>query len=233
MTTVQAIEKRTCENCGRGLEKRQMRFCSRACKKGADYSKPKFSTCTHCGDVFEGHARYCSSVCRQASFELTYGVDRTCENCGKGLEKRQTRFCSSACYNKQKVSACKHCGKAFEGAAFYCSEECRAAGKARWDALPDTHNSGVYIIGDGDCFKIGVTTRLKSRLTALQVGSARPLHVALWLPTNTPYALEAHLHTKYKGNRLHGEWFSLTMDDVEQIAHEAALFNELCQASPL
>ena len=56
----------------------------------------------------------------------------------------------------------------------------------------------VYLICDGDKFKIGVTTKtLEKRLRELQTGNPYELFVSNYYETDTPFKLETMLHNRY------------------------------------
>lgn len=72
----------------------------------------------------------------------------------------------------------------------------------------------VYLITDGDNFKIGMTKCLKDRLSTLQTSSAKDLEVLdTYKPTNiSATKLEDLLHNHYSGFKIRGEWFSKGID---------------------
>jgi hypothetical protein len=75
----------------------------------------------------------------------------------------------------------------------------------------------VYFIQSGDDgpIKIGFTTRLDSRVRALQTSHGTRLRVLATTP-GTP-ADEASLHRRFAGLRKHGEWFEPGRDLVDHI----------------
>lgn len=80
----------------------------------------------------------------------------------------------------------------------------------------------VYLICDGERFKIGVTTTtLKKRLRELQTGNPNELWISKSYKTLTPFRLEQLLHVKFKINKVKNEWFELN-------AHEVINFNKTC-----
>jgi hypothetical protein len=54
--------------------------------------------------------------------------------------------------------------------------------------------------------KIGTTTNIKSRLSALSVSSPVKLKLLAAIPGGTK--VEADMHQRFRRHRLHGEWFS-------------------------
>lgn len=84
--------------------------------------------------------------------------------------------------------------------------------------------SFVYLICDPaqDLYKIGVTKNLYSkRMKQLQTGNGTELHLVSYYETFFPFLIEKFLHKRFFAKRQHGEWFSLTIDDISR-------FNDLC-----
>lgn len=82
----------------------------------------------------------------------------------------------------------------------------------------------VYVIhAQGTNFvKIGVTTRLTSRLSAIRTGCPYPCAVAHTWPG--AYQLESELHERFAAQRREGEWFEFegaTIQEVVSIIAEA------------
>lgn len=83
--------------------------------------------------------------------------------------------------------------------------------------------SFVYLICDGEKFKIGVTTKsLEKRLRELQTGNPYELFISNFYETNTPFKLETMLHNRFFGTKIKNEWFDMT-------AHDVAHFHEICE----
>jgi hypothetical protein len=68
----------------------------------------------------------------------------------------------------------------------------------------------TYFVGsrEQEVVKIGVTTRLKSRMSALRNSS--PIPIKLFAVAFGSSDIELHLHDRFAKDRLHGEWFRLT-----------------------
>lgn len=74
----------------------------------------------------------------------------------------------------------------------------------------------VYFVGGRDGpVKIGFTVDVASRLSTLQTGSPTPLSV-LAVVAGSP-ADERAYHRRFKGIRLHGEWFKRTTDLLAEL----------------
>lgn len=83
----------------------------------------------------------------------------------------------------------------------------------------------VYLICDGEKFKIGVTTgKIEKRLRELQTGNPNELWVSHYYETETPFRLEQMLHTKFHTTNVKNEWFDL---DAYSVVH----FCEICETT--
>ena len=82
------------------------------------------------------------------------------------------------------------------------------------------NKSIVYLFEYGNLTKIGITSNLVSRLQAINAQS--PVDVICTHICECEYAREVELeiHTEYAHKRHHGEWFSLSESDIEQIKNE-------------
>lgn len=84
----------------------------------------------------------------------------------------------------------------------------------------------IYLINEcgTDNYKIGIT-RAKSethRKKTLQTGNSNKLETIYTFQTDYPYRIESMLHFHYKFKKCHGEWFTLTSEEVKN-------FPSLCQ----
>lgn len=73
-------------------------------------------------------------------------------------------------------------------------------------------NAWTYFVGSREhrMVKIGVTTRLKSRMSSLRNSS--PVSVKLFAVVFGPPCIEDALHRRFEKSRMHGEWFKITSD---------------------
>ena len=79
--------------------------------------------------------------------------------------------------------------------------------------------SCVYLIHnkkDG-LVKIGQTSDFDRRFVEIQAGTEDKLEVVHIIKTPIPPAIESSLHKRYAHKRVHGEWFSLTDQDIHDI----------------
>jgi len=77
----------------------------------------------------------------------------------------------------------------------------------------------LYVISDGENFKIGISNQLDYRLRSLQTGNARPLKIVAHFGHEKVSAnrLEFHLHKFLAKYRLVGEWFDGTALRVQMV----------------
>ncbi len=80
----------------------------------------------------------------------------------------------------------------------------------------DTAKGCVYFIGNEHYgwVKIGKTTNLTARLSALQTGSPCILSILGYKKSNTPTKEERELHLKFSKYKMHNEWYLLS-DDIK------------------
>lgn len=78
----------------------------------------------------------------------------------------------------------------------------------------------VYLIGGRDgAIKIGMTRNIESRMAALKTGNGN-LKLIFIMPCASKgdcRFLEQSLHTRYAAQRIAGEWFNLSEQDIESI----------------
>jgi hypothetical protein len=75
----------------------------------------------------------------------------------------------------------------------------------------------VYLLTDGEFQKIGYTSNIDSRLSALQTGNARPITVLASFPSAFPAKDEKAIHLKMKPYRVNREWFSIPPAKLNRI----------------
>jgi hypothetical protein len=75
----------------------------------------------------------------------------------------------------------------------------------------------VYVIGDIDPpYKIGRTTDITHRLTAIQIAHHRPLYVRARVETDNSRSVEREMHAKLAAYRLTGEWFDCSLATIAE-----------------
>lgn len=88
--------------------------------------------------------------------------------------------------------------------------------------MPPTTIGYVYLIeakvdNTRSIYKIGRSIKPIKRMADLQTISPIPLSLLCELDSQNMQKLEQELHKKYVSKRLHGEWFLLSSEDVEEI----------------
>ncbi len=94
--------------------------------------------------------------------------------------------------------------------------------RARECLLIDTspHIECVYFIRAGDAVKIGRTDSIQRRRDELQIGCPIVLTVVRTIITDVGAVLEAKLHGLYSHKHIHGEWYELDAQDIENAPSE-------------
>ena len=75
----------------------------------------------------------------------------------------------------------------------------------------------IYVIRCGEYYKIGMTLSLERRITELTMQLPHAPEIVCLIPTNHAGMEERRLHKLFSAQRLNGEWFSLTPEDIEKI----------------
>lgn len=78
----------------------------------------------------------------------------------------------------------------------------------------------VYLISGIGLTKIGIADNVKTRLKNFRAGSPVELSLIYSFKINDALSVESFLHKKYADKRHHGEWFSLSDQDIESIRQE-------------
>ena len=90
----------------------------------------------------------------------------------------------------------------------------------------------VYLIGevgnDGK-YKIGSTRakKVETRLKQLQTGNPSQLYIKDSFETEHPFKLEKMLHNKYKLQNINNEWFSLSLEDINNFESVCNNFEDI------
>ena len=131
-----------------------------------------------------------------------------------------------------KICDAKHCQKTPEPGSLLCQKHINAALGFFADQLaltPEDHmkrditlqygQAWTYLVGSREqgIVKIGVTTRLKHRMSSLRNNS--PVPVKLFAVIFGSPDIEQTLHEKFAEYRRHGEWFTLN-DEISRFIEE-------------
>lgn len=79
----------------------------------------------------------------------------------------------------------------------------------------DGQDGFVYVIGRTGCYKIGKAINVQARLKQLQSGSSFGLRILREWSTDDAYKLEKSIHRVLASKRRHGEWFSVSLKDID------------------
>lgn len=87
------------------------------------------------------------------------------------------------------------------------------------ERLPWKMGGYIYLINrvGSDEYKIGMSVDLARRLAELQVSNGGELAITHFVATNWPDELEETMHSHFRSQRLRGEWFRLSENDVHCI----------------
>lgn len=90
---------------------------------------------------------------------------------------------------------------------------------SRWPAPPDWQDKVgyVYLLHDGEFYKIGMSGQPDKRLAQLQYQDGREYTIVALIPTEDNRRLEKELHKRFHSKRVKGEWFSLAPEDIAWI----------------
>lgn len=81
----------------------------------------------------------------------------------------------------------------------------------------------VYLLSNGESYKIGVASRLAQRLKNLSTGSDSPIEVIALskdMSKDSAHFFEKSIHKNCRQYRKKGEWYSLPPSLVDVIKHE-------------
>jgi hypothetical protein len=80
----------------------------------------------------------------------------------------------------------------------------------------------VYLLCDGDKFKIGMTKHkdINKRIKELQTGNPFEIWLHSYYKTNNPYKIEKMMHARHAPSNIKNEWFDLSVNDVYNFVNE-------------
>ena len=79
----------------------------------------------------------------------------------------------------------------------------------------------VYILKTSDdVYKIGVAKDVESRVRQLQTGSVEEITLVNKFLSEFPFKIESTLHRKYNRNRINGEWYYLTEENLNSCIND-------------
>lgn len=92
--------------------------------------------------------------------------------------------------------------------------------------------SKIYILQVGDFFKIGYTTNsVEKRVKQLQTGSPDKITIKYIFESNYKMSVERSLHRLFSHKRISGEFFDLSVDDLNKIPTLCSTIEKALQKS--
>lgn len=122
-----------------------------------------------------------------------------------------------------KIKKCPRCGKKLDIKEFhsndciksnYLTDWCKKCVLKFWM----DKRAGVYLIKEEHGLtKIGYTVDIIRRFKLLQQGMPYKIELLYYRKINTAQKMEKTLHKLFKNKRKKGEWFYLTIEDIDKI----------------
>ena len=80
----------------------------------------------------------------------------------------------------------------------------------------------VYLLCDGEKFKIGMTKKkdINQRIKELQTGNPYEIWLHSYYETEYPLKIEKMMHAKHMTSNVKNEWFDLTVKEVLNFKNE-------------
>lgn len=82
---------------------------------------------------------------------------------------------------------------------------------------PEAKMGVVYLLRNGDHYKIGMTTDLRTRIQTINTSLPSKAELLHTIRTCDYIELERKLHERFAAKRCNGEWFTLDEEDIEEI----------------
>ncbi len=130
---------KTCNFCGKKLNGKQKKYCSKQCGKKDRKNKTQLDACKTCGNelLTKDQKDFCSLVCAGKAITQPRRGLEVCKNCNKKLIGSQRKFCSHSCaaaFNNKGIrrhgkppSNCFSCGKKLKSYKNkYCNGTCQS-----------------------------------------------------------------------------------------------------------
>ena len=95
----------------------------------------------------------------------------------------------------------------------------------------------VYLLCDGEKFKIGMTTKpIEKRISELQTGNPNKIWMHSYYETKYPNKIEKMLHKRHAASNVKNEWFDMTVEEVYNFKNECKhcedLIKPLIESNP-
>lgn len=82
----------------------------------------------------------------------------------------------------------------------------------------------VYLLCDGEKFKIGMTrqSKIEKRILELQTGNPNEIWLHSYYKTKYPNKIEKMMHSRHASSNVKNEWFDMTVTEVLNFKNECA-----------
>lgn len=90
----------------------------------------------------------------------------------------------------------------------------------------------VYLLCDGDKFKIGMTKHkdINKRIQELQTGNPYEIWLRDYYETDNPLKIEKMMHVRHASSNIKNEWFDLTAEEVINFKNECMQCEKILEA---
>ena len=90
----------------------------------------------------------------------------------------------------------------------------------------------VYLLCDGDKFKIGMTKHkdINKRIQELQTGNPYEIWLRDYYETDNPLKIEKMMHARHASSNIKNEWFDLTAEEVINFKNECMQCEKILEA---
>lgn len=90
----------------------------------------------------------------------------------------------------------------------------------------------VYLLCDGDKFKIGMTrqSNIINRVKELQTGNPNEIWVHSYFKTEYPNKIEKMMHARHASSNIKNEWFEMNISEVLNFKNECQKCEDILKA---
>lgn len=90
----------------------------------------------------------------------------------------------------------------------------------------------VYLLCDGDKFKIGMTrqSNIMNRVKELQTGNPNEIWVHSYFKTEYPNKIEKMMHARHASSNIKNEWFEMNISEVLNFKNECQKCEDILKA---
>ena len=90
----------------------------------------------------------------------------------------------------------------------------------------------VYLLCDGEKFKIGMTKHsdINKRVKELQTGNPNEIWLHSYYETDYPLKIEKMMHGRHASSNVKNEWFDMSVSDVINFKKECKKCEEILKA---